>query len=76
LKEVTFLKQNAEKWEMFEHQLFQKEKQNADDAANLFIEITNDLSYSKTHYPNSKTTQYLNSLASKVHHSIYQNKKI
>ncbi len=75
MKEVTFLKQNAEKWERFEQELFQKEKQNADDAANLFIEITNDLSYSKTHYPNSKTTQYLNSLASKVHHSIYQNKK-
>ena len=43
--------------------------------ANQFIEITNDLAYAKTFYPNSKTTAYLNGLASKLHQSVYKNKK-
>lgn len=75
MKEVTFLKQNAEKWEKFELQLTQKEKMSADESANLFIELTNDLSFAKSYYPASKTALYLNNLAAKVHHSIYQNKK-
>lgn len=75
MKEVVFLNQNAKKWEAFENKLQQKEHRSPDDAASLFIELTNDLSYAKTHYPNSKTTLYLNNLAAKIHHSIYQNKK-
>jgi uncharacterized membrane protein SpoIIM required for sporulation len=48
---------------------------NADLLADLFVRLTDDLSYSKTHYPNSNTTKYLNSLASRVHQAIYKNKK-
>lgn len=43
--------------------------------AELFIQVTDDLSFARTQYPNSRTTQYLNSLAGKVHLEIYQNKK-
>lgn len=46
-----------------------------DEIANQFIEITNDLAYAKTFYPNSKTTAYLNGLAAKLHQSVYKNKK-
>jgi uncharacterized membrane protein SpoIIM required for sporulation len=35
----------------------------------------NDLGYSKTFYPHSKVTQYLNSLASRIYLGIYRNKK-
>ena len=49
--------------------------QDPDKLAELFIQLTDDLSYSKTFYPQSKTTQYLNSLASKLHQSVYKNKK-
>jgi len=48
---------------------------NPDELADRFIEITNDLAYSKTFYPNSRTTAYLNGLASKLHRSVYKNKK-
>ena len=41
----------------------------------MFIELTDDLSYSRTFYPDSKTTSYLNSLTAKVHQSIYKSKK-
>jgi uncharacterized membrane protein SpoIIM required for sporulation len=75
LREVTFLKKNAEKWKQVEAFLTSKEKVNPDKLAELFIELTDDLSYARTFYPQSKTTQYLNSLTAKVHQSIYKTKK-
>ncbi|MBA4145310.1 MAG: hypothetical protein C0523_06070, partial [Cytophaga sp.] len=39
------------------------------------FKITDDLSFARTQYPKSRVTQYLNSLASKVHGEIYRNKK-
>ena len=75
MREVTFLKKNAEKWKEVETFLASKENVNPDKLADLFIQLTDDLSYSRTFYPASKTTQYLNSLTAKVHQSIYKSKK-
>lgn len=71
MREALFVKQNAEKWETFQH----RQALNADDVADRFVEITNDLAYAKTFYPNSKTTAYLNGLASTLHQTVYRNKK-
>lgn len=75
MKEITFLKQNAEKWQEFEGLISTRRSSNPDLMADLFIQLTDDLSYSKTHYPKAKTTQYLNSIAARVHQEIYKNKK-
>jgi uncharacterized membrane protein SpoIIM required for sporulation len=75
VKEITFLKQNADKWQKFESTLSLKTGANPDLVADLFIQLTDDLSYARTNYPNSKATRYLNSLASKAHQQIYKNKK-
>jgi uncharacterized membrane protein SpoIIM required for sporulation len=76
LKEVQFIKNNSERWKEVESFLSKKTSfQDPDKLAELFIQLTDDLSYSKTFYPQSKTTQYLNSLASKLHQSVYKNKK-
>lgn len=75
MREVTFLKKNAEKWKEVEQFLTLKENVNPDKLADLFIELTDDLSYSRTFYPESKTTQYLNSLTARIHQSIYKSKK-
>ncbi len=75
MKEITFLKQNADKWQQFESMLTTKGAANPDLMADLFIQLTDDLSYAKTNYPKAKTTQYLNSLAARVHQEIYKNKK-
>ncbi len=75
MKEITFLKQNAEKWQEFETFISAKGGSNPDLMADLFIQLTDDLSYSKTHYPKAKTTQYLNAIAARVHQEIYKNKK-
>ena len=75
MKEITFLNQNADKWQQFEALVASKGGSNPDLMADLFIQLTDDLSYSKTNYPKSKTTQYLNSIAARVHQEIYKNKK-
>jgi uncharacterized membrane protein SpoIIM required for sporulation len=71
MREALFVKQNSAKWKAYE----QLQTKDPDEMANRFIDITNDLAYSRTFYPESKTTAYLNGIASVLHHSIYKNKK-
>ncbi|MEJ7557283.1 MAG: stage II sporulation protein M [Pedobacter sp.] len=71
MREALFVKQNSAKWKAYE----QLQTNNPDDIADRFIDITNDLAYAKTFYPTSKTTAYLNGVASVLHQSIYKNKK-
>ena len=71
MREALFVKQNADKWKKYEGLT----SGNADDLAQYFIDITDDLAYSKTFYPQSSTTAYLNGIASRFHQSIYKNKK-
>lgn len=71
MREALFVKQNSGKWKSYE----QLQASNPDEVAERFIDITNDLAYAKTFYPKSKTTAYLNGLASVLHQSIYKNKK-
>jgi uncharacterized membrane protein SpoIIM required for sporulation len=73
MREAQFLKQNVEKWKLYENEI--KLHKNADKLADRFIELTDDLSYSKTFYPKSNTTKYLNGLAALFHQKIYKNKK-
>ena len=47
---------------------------NPDRLAELFTQLTDDLAYARTQYPDSQTTTYLNGLAAKVHQSIYRNR--
>lgn len=75
MREAAFVKQNYTKWQEFEQALRQESDARPDQLADLFIQITDDLSFSRTQYPESETTQYLNGLASKIHLEIYKNKK-
>ncbi len=73
MREAQFLKQNMEKWKLYEAEI--KLHKNADKLADRFVELTDDLSYSRTFYPGSNTTKYLNGLAALFHQHIYKNKK-
>jgi uncharacterized membrane protein SpoIIM required for sporulation len=75
MQEVAFLRQNAEKWKQLEEALKAPRQVEPDVLAELFVEVTDDLSYARTFYPDSKTTHYLNGLAADVHRAIYRNKK-
>lgn len=71
MREGQFIRKNIEKWKQYQYQ----KPSNPDEMADQFTELVNDLGYSKTFFPNSKVTQYLNGLASRIYLGIYQNKK-
>ncbi|MCU0418954.1 MAG: stage II sporulation protein M [Cyclobacteriaceae bacterium] len=75
MKEAAFVKRNKTRWEEFEKVVKNPSQASPDRLAELFIQVTDDLSFARTQYPKSRTTEYLNSLASKVHGEIYKNKK-
>jgi uncharacterized membrane protein SpoIIM required for sporulation len=75
LKEAAFIKQNKKRWEEFEKIVKSKQQAHPDKLAELFIQVTDDLSFARTHYSESRTTRYLNDLAGTVHLEIYKNRK-
>lgn len=75
MKEIQFLKQNADKWKQFETLIRSRKESSPDRVAELFIELTDDLSYARTFYPDSAITAYLNGLTAKFHQAIFRNKK-
>src|SRR5690606_39987490 len=75
MREAAFVKQNKEKWIAFEKAITLNSKISPDQLADHYIQLTNDLAYAQTYYPESKALQYLNSLAPQAHQKIYKNKK-
>jgi uncharacterized membrane protein SpoIIM required for sporulation len=75
MKEVSFIRQNIEKWRALEPVVDTASNQDPGRLADAYVEITTDLSFSRSHYPRSRITMYLNNLASALHHSLYKNKK-
>jgi uncharacterized membrane protein SpoIIM required for sporulation len=71
LREGRFIKKNIDKWKQYQYET----ATDPDEMAQQFTELVNDLGYSKTFYPHSKVTQYLNGLASKIYLGIYKNKR-
>lgn len=74
MRETKFIEQNQEKWAEFEQMLRDKNR-DPDKLNDLFIQITDDLSYARTFYPNRSVRMYLNSLAQRVFHNIYRGKR-
>ncbi|MGP1500553.1 MAG: stage II sporulation protein M [Bergeyella cardium] len=75
MREVAFIKQNLEKWKEVENLVYKRVKKNPDDLSSIYINLINDLSFSQTYYPKSKTTAYLNFLASEVFQMIYKTRR-
>lgn len=71
MREGQFIQQNIEKWKTYQYE----PTSDPDEMAQRFTELVNDLGYSRTFYPHSKVTEYLNRLASGIYLGIYKNKK-
>jgi len=72
MKEVTFIRQNISKWRNAEVVVETAGDREAKELANTYIDVTGDLAFAQTHYPDSKITIYLNNLASALHNEIYR----
>ncbi len=74
MKETKFIEQNQEKWSEFE-QMLRDNRRDPDKLNELFIQVTDDLSYARTFYPNRSVRVFLNSMAQRVFHNIYRGKR-
>ncbi len=74
MRETQFIRHNQAKWAKFEKVIAQ-DRSDPELLSNLFLEITDDLSYSRTFYPNRSVRVYLNGIAQKVFYGIYKNRR-
>ena len=72
MKEVTFIRQNISKWRGAEIVVETAGDSDATELADTYIDVTSDLAFAQTHYPEPKITVYLNNLASALHNEIYR----
>lgn len=75
MKEVQFIRRNIDRWRETEEVVDNAATQSPDVLADAYVELTSDLAFSWSHYPNSRITIYLNNLASALHNEIYRNKR-
>ncbi len=70
MREGKFIDQNKDRW-----MRYSTPAEDADELADRFTNLVDDLSYSKTFYPKSNTTKFINALSAKMFRSIYLNEK-
>lgn len=71
MREALFVKRNTDKWRTIE----QTTTRNPDELTERYVELTDDLSYARTFYPDSNVTRYLNGLAAQMHRGLMQNRR-
>jgi len=74
LRESQFIKQSEKKWKNFEEDL-KLERKNPERTSKLFIQITDDLSYARTYYPNRMVRKYLDGVSQILLSKIYKNQR-
>lgn len=74
MKETRFVSQNKEKW-LESETLLTNPIKDPEKLSNLFTQVVDDLSYSRTYYPNRSVRVYLNKIARQYFSIIYSHKK-
>lgn len=74
MRETEFIEKNKDKWKRYERALEGKD-QSPELLTELYIHTTDDLSYSRTFYPNRSVRVYLNNLAQRTFLQIYRGRK-
>lgn len=74
MRETEFIRKNKDKWQKYEATL-KREQQDPDLLSELYVNTTDDLSYSRTFYPNRSVRVYLNGLARRTFLQLYQNRQ-
>ncbi|WP_028897661.1 stage II sporulation protein M [Prevotella sp. HUN102] len=75
MKEILFIRNNIEKWRATEMAVENAANESPDHLSSVYMDLTADLAFAQTHYPDSRITLYLNNLSSALHNEIYRNKK-
>lgn len=75
MKESEFIDQNKDKWLEYES-IIKQNQTDPDKLSEVFIQVTDDLSHSRSNYPNRSVRVYLNDLASKIFDKLGRRKKL
>ncbi len=73
MKETSFINQNKEKWSRFE-KLYESQANDPEELSDLYMDITDDLSYAQTFYRRRTVRVYLNQLAQRVYTGVHKQK--
>ncbi|MEO0732433.1 MAG: stage II sporulation protein M [Bacteroidota bacterium] len=74
MRETQFIAKNKDKWKRYERAL-ERNDQDPEFLQQLYVHTTDDLSYSRTFYPNRSVRVYLNSLAQRTFLQIYKGRR-
>ena len=74
MRETDFIEQNREKWARYEESL-KRSDQDPDLLNQLYVHTTDDLSISRTFYPNRSVRVYLNGLAQRTFLQVYRGRR-
>nr|WP_198661721.1 stage II sporulation protein M [Lewinella sp. IMCC34183] len=74
MRETEFIKRNKDKWERYEESL-KRSDQDPDLLNQLYVHTTDDLSISRTFYPNRSVRVYLNGLAQRTFLQLYRGRR-
>ena len=75
MREAVFIRQNVRKWKEYEYIADMAASQSPDVLADMYTDLTADLAFAQTHYPDSRITVYLNNLALTLHTEIYRGRR-
>jgi uncharacterized membrane protein SpoIIM required for sporulation len=70
MKETAFIDQNKDKWQRFE-KLSESQTRDPEELSDLYLDITDDLSYAQTFYKRRTVRVYLNQLAQRVYTGLH-----
>lgn len=73
MKETSFIDKNQKKWQQFE-KLNSGKADNPEEISDLYMDITDDLSYAQTFYKRRTVRVYLNQLAQSVYLGVHKQK--
>lgn len=71
MREALFIKRNAGKWQKYQHE----SPKTAEETAERFLVLIDDLSYARTFYPRSKVTIWINGITASIYQNVYRNRK-
>lgn len=75
MKEIIFIRQNKKKWLKYEEKVKYIKNLPTDELSDIYIDVTSDLAYSQSHYPEARITQYLNNMLRTLQDYIYTPQK-
>ena len=72
MRESVFIKQNISRWRDYQNRLVNPSGQSPDTLAQMYTELTSDLAFSRTHFPDATITSMLNAMTLRLHNEIYR----